>query len=156
MRVLSVGLSLLVLLTTSKTFSQPKWQLPENLLLNTSLELPEWENRQEFACYDLSGAKVLKEYEAECTGAKEKLQIVYPLLRKYVDSLNAYDESVMELTARLQRVSEALKAQVRVSDRSESLRQEAEYWSITGNMLPWVITGFVVAFSSGYVIASSD
>ena len=114
-----------------------------------------WKKRSGWACYNLEGAKKLKLYEAECSGAKEKLALAQPLLIKYVKSLNAYEASVVSLSKALRETKLALSDQIKVSDSSESLRQEAEYWSITGNMLPWVITGAVLAFSSGYLVAET-
>ena len=114
-----------------------------------------WKKRSGWACYDLEGAKKLKLYQAECSGAKEKLVLTQPLLVKYVASLNAYEDSVSSLRRALRETRIALSDQIKVSDNSESLRQEAEYWSITGNMLPWVITGAALVFSSGYLLAEA-
>ena len=156
MKVLSAVLTLLVLLMSSKAYSQvpfPSWAEIENLSKNTALDFPKWTSMGDLACYNLEGAKLLKKYQAECTGAKEKLTLIKPLMAKYVESLNAYDKATSILQESLKQTRIALKKQVAISDRSELLRQEAEYWSITGNMLPWVITGATVLFFSGYLTA---
>jgi len=87
-------------------------------------------------------------------GARDKLNLVQPLLMDQVGALNAYYASMILLTTALKKSKKALEDQIKVSDSSERLRQDAEYWSITGGMLPWVITGVSSAFIVGYVAGS--
>ncbi|MAG27784.1 hypothetical protein CMI47_19825 [Candidatus Pacearchaeota archaeon] len=118
-----------------------------------SQELPKWENINERACYDLAGAKALKQYELTCRQCAEKLQLteakIVPL-NEAVDSLKGMHQS---LTAIIARNNKTITRQEALIDRQTSLLDEAEVWSLKGAALPWTITAVVtvaaVSFSLG-------
>ena len=141
-KTLTLGLTLLGLLTSSPSFSQEPAEIKT---------LPAWTNIRGNACYSLAAAKQLKHYEANCKAAFDKL----PRLGKQVTALMLAGES--QDTAYLALQSVLASAESSLGEEEELLEATiaqlaiAEQWSLLGPAKWWVAGGGVTLFLAGTV-----